>query len=170
MCRLIFEYRIRGTSRLQMGSLTSMLQFHVVQPFLIIWAWLTPESCLSPLRRINAMWLVRFRPPPPLSLLPSVVWSGWASIPEACLFVLVFITTWLSSHSLPVQSYLYQIREASVSSAVITHILRMPCLPKDFTCGLLTGNPAPLTQGDRLASLGSDSCPLHLPGQWGLCI
>ena len=86
------------------------------------------------------MWLVRSHPPPP-SLLPAVVWSGWACIPEACLFVLVFITTWLSSHWLPVQSYLYQIREALVSFAVVTHILRMPCLPEDFTRGILAVNP-----------------------------
>lgn len=91
---------------------------------------------------------IQLRPPPPPSLLPTVVWRGWAGIPEACLFVLVFITIWLSSHLLPVQSYLYQIGEALVSSAVITHILRMPFIPKDFTRGILAGNPFPLTQGN----------------------
>lgn len=107
---------------------------------------------------------IQLRPPPPPSLLPIVVWRGWAGIPEACLFVLVFITIWLSSHLLPVQSYLYQIGEAWVSSsAVITHILRMPFIPKDFTRGILAGNPFPLTQGELLASLGSGSC-------WSICL
>lgn len=98
--------------------------------------------------RMNAMLLVQFRPPPPPSLLPAVVRSGWAGVPEACVFVLVFVTTWLPSHLLPAQSYLYQIGEALVSFAAITHILRMPGIPEDFTRGIVTGNPSPLTPGN----------------------
>lgn len=74
----------------------------------------------------------------------TVVWPGWAGLPKACLFVLVSIASWLSSHLLPMQSYLYQVPAAWLSFAVITHILnalqpqalytRCPCR-KSFPAG-----------------------------------
>lgn len=76
-------------------------------------------------------------------------WVGVAGRPPGGLFVLIFITFWLSSHLLPVLSYLYQIRAALLSLAVISHILRMPRVPRPFTC-VHTGNPSPLSQGELL--------------------
>jgi hypothetical protein len=118
---------------------------------------------LPSLTVINAMLSLQLRPPPPPpSLLLTVVSSGWAGIPEACLFVLVFITIWLSSHLLPVQSYLYQLKSFA-ELHVTTHILRMPSIPGDFACGILTGNLSLLVQGELLVSLGSGSC-------WSICL
>lgn len=45
-----------------------------------------------------------------------------------------------------------------MSFAVLTHILRRPCAPKDFTRGILTGNPSLLTQGETPG----------FPGKWQL--
>lgn len=74
------------------------------------------------LTRIKAMLLAQL-PTTTVKTIATEVWPGWAGLPEACLFVLVSIASWLSSHLLPMQSYLYQVPAAWVSFAVITHIL-----------------------------------------------
>lgn len=89
------------------------------------------------------LWVQLHPPPPPPSLLLMVAYSSWAHSPEACLFVLVFITLWLSSISCRCRT-IYINKRSPGEPALITHSLRMPfraVLPGHFSWHWPGGTP-----------------------------
>lgn len=109
-------------------------------------------SSLHPQVMNSLLWVQLRPPPPPPSLLLMVAYSSWAHSPEACLFVLVFITLWLSSICCQCRT-IYINKRSPGEPDMITHSLRIPFTTKDFVQAVLPGHLSRHWPGAPLVSL-----------------